>query len=108
MFSEHFGEAVDHHVEAGVHVLVHLGCQEDGNRAQLDQVGRAVPCLTQTFQITICDGAGQIERVLRVALNSVQLLYETNHRLSIFSFNAQLRVGVVLQIVSQGDLFAKH
>jgi len=101
------GQAFNHHIEARVHVLVHLGCEQDADGGQLDQVGRLLVTGHQHSQISVCDTDSQVERVFGITLYPMQLLNERNHRLAVLRGDTQ-RIFGQIEVVSDGAFLLQH
>ena len=64
-------------------MLVHFSREQDAYRGQLDQVWRFLALSGKNGEVPVSDADCQIEGILSVALHSVELLDERDHRLSI-------------------------
>lgn len=83
LIPEESGQFVDHHLEAGIHVLIHLGGHQNADCCQLDQVRRSLSLCGQNGEISVRNAHSEVECVLGVALDAMELLDERNHRLSV-------------------------
>ena len=100
-------EFVDHHLEAWVHVLVQLGSKQQTNCSKLNQVGSHLALLCQGSKISICDTHSDVECFFAVLLNSVQLLDQTDHALTILWLNSQV-ILTLSEVVSNGFILLHH
>ena len=89
LLAEKVWQTFDHHVEARVHVLVHLCCEQDAYRGQLYQVRRFLSLCGKYSEISVCDADCQIEGVLSVPLYTMKLLDERDHRLAVLWCNPE-------------------
>lgn len=64
-------------------MLVHLGCEQNADRGQLNEVGCPPALGGQHREVAVSDTHGQVESVLGVTLDSVELLDEGHHRLAV-------------------------
>ena len=68
LLAEKVRQTFDHHIEARVHVLVHLCREQDADRGQLYQVRRFLSLSGKYSEISVGDADCQIEGVFSVAL----------------------------------------
>ncbi len=88
-------------------MLIHLGSHEYADRGQLDQIRGLFALSRKNCQIPISNAHCQIKSILSVVFDTVQLLDEWNHRLSVLCCDAQ-GVSLQLEVVSDSSLFLKH
>ena len=71
LLAEKVRQTLDHHIEARVHVLVHLCREQDAYGGQLYQVRRFLSLSGKYGEISVGDADCQIEGVLGVPLYSM-------------------------------------
>ena len=107
LLAQQGGQALDHHVEAGVHVLVHFCGEKNTDRRQLNEIGCLLSLGRKYRQVAVCNAHCKVEGVLSVALDPMELLDEGDHRLTILRADPQ-RVPGQLKVVSDGTFAFEH
>ena len=67
------GKKANHDVEGWVHWLFKLSCHEKAGHSECNQAGSFLSFDSQVYQVSVCNAAGEEERVDLVALMSVEV-----------------------------------
>ena len=69
-------QSLDHHIEAGIHMLIHLGSHEYADRGQLDQIRGLFALSRKHCEIPISNADCQVKSVLSVVFDTMEFLDE--------------------------------